>query len=234
MRGEGSPSSILSIVQRSAVLNIAGLSRRLIGEDTPSLTGFMESNSCCFVEPAFPAVTCTAQATYLTGKLPSEHGIVANGWYDSSLAEHQFWRQSNHLVGGAKLWEVLQEKDPEFTCAKLFWWFNMYSTADFSITPRPIYPADGRKVFDIYTCPMDMREQLKADLGDFPFAGNSFGDFPFAEIYFENYPFADISFGDFPFAKFPFGVPPLRKSLFGISPLRKIYFPRTPLGHSMA
>ncbi|MFP6874826.1 MAG: nucleotide pyrophosphatase/phosphodiesterase family protein [Verrucomicrobiales bacterium] len=156
-------------MQRSVVLNIAGLSRRLIGEDTPSLNGFMESNSCCFVEPAFPAVTCTAQATYLTGKLPSEHGIVANGWYDSSLAEHQFWRQSNHLVGGAKLWEVLQEKDPEFTCAKIFWWFNMYSTADFSITPRPIYPADGRKVFDIYTCPMDMREQLKADLGDFPF-----------------------------------------------------------------
>jgi predicted AlkP superfamily pyrophosphatase or phosphodiesterase len=156
-------------VKRTVVLNIVGLTRRLIGENTPNLNDFMELNSCCLVEPAFPAVTCTAQATYLTGKLPSEHGIVGNGWYDSILAEHQFWRQSNHLVAGAKLWEVLKEENPDFTCAKLFWWFNMYSTADFSITPRPIYPADGRKVFDIYTFPMDMGEQLKADLGDFPF-----------------------------------------------------------------
>ena len=129
----------------------------------------MDANALCTVQPAFPAVTCTAQATYLTGKLPCEHGAVANGWYDSKLAEHQFWKQSNHLVEGAKLWEVLREQNPGFTCAKLFWWYNMYSSADYSITPRPIYPADGRKVFDIYTAPMNLREQLKSDLGDFPF-----------------------------------------------------------------
>ena len=156
-------------MQRTAVINIVGLSRGLIGENTPNLRGFLKANACCLVQPAFPAVTCTAQATYLTGKLPGEHGVVANGWYDSSLAEHHFWKQSNHLVEGAKLWEVLRQQDPEFTCAKLFWWFNMYSSADFSITPRPIYPSDGSKVFDIYTSPMDMREELKADLGDFPF-----------------------------------------------------------------
>lgn len=45
----------------------------------------------------------------------------------------------------------------------------MYSTADFSITPRPLYPADGRKVFDIHTQPMGLREELKMDLGPFPF-----------------------------------------------------------------
>jgi predicted AlkP superfamily pyrophosphatase or phosphodiesterase len=156
-------------VQRTAVINIVGLSRRLIGKNTPHLRGFVEANACCQVEPAFPAVTCTAQASYLTGKLPCEHGVVANGWYDRKLAEHQFWKQSNHLVEGAKLWEVLRDEDPEFTCAKLFWWYNMYSSADYSITPRPIYPADGRKVFDIYTAPMNMREELKSDLGDFPF-----------------------------------------------------------------
>ena len=38
-----------------------------------------------------------------------------------------------------------------------------------SITPRPLYPADGRKVFDIYAHPMNMREQIKADPGGFPF-----------------------------------------------------------------
>jgi predicted AlkP superfamily pyrophosphatase or phosphodiesterase len=45
----------------------------------------------------------------------------------------------------------------------------MYSTADWSITPRPMYPADGRKVFDVYTHPMPMRDEIKRDLGPFPF-----------------------------------------------------------------
>ena len=57
----------------------------------------------------------------------------------------------------------------ELTCAKLFWWYNMYSTADYSITPRPMYPADGRKVFDIYTWPFPIRADIKRDLGEFPF-----------------------------------------------------------------
>ena len=46
----------------------------------------------------------------------------------------------------------------------------MYSTADYSITPRPIYPADGRKIFDIYTNPFSIRTEIKKDLGQFPFA----------------------------------------------------------------
>lgn len=45
----------------------------------------------------------------------------------------------------------------------------MYSTADWTITPRPMYPADGRKIFDIYTQPMELRETIKKDLGEFPF-----------------------------------------------------------------
>jgi predicted AlkP superfamily pyrophosphatase or phosphodiesterase len=97
------------------------------------------------------------------------HGIVGNGWYNRELAEVQFWKQSNHLVHGRKLWEELRERDPGFTCAKLFWWHNMYSTADFSITPRPMYPADGRKVFDIYAAPSSLRTEIKKDLGEFPF-----------------------------------------------------------------
>ena len=87
------------------------------------------------------------------GRLPREHGIVANGWYFRDLAEVWLWRQSNHLVGGEKIWDAAKRLDPSFTCAKLFWWYNMYSTADFSVTPRPMYPADGRKLPDIYTHP---------------------------------------------------------------------------------
>lgn len=154
---------------RLAVINLVGLSRSLLGEHMPGLTKFARENGLQSYTPAFPAVTCTAQSSIVTGTSPASHGIVANGWYDRENAEVRFWKQSNHLVQGEKLWDKLRREIPGFTCAKLFWWYNMHSTADFSITPRPLYPADGRKVFDIHTQPMEMREELKKDLGAFPF-----------------------------------------------------------------
>ena len=108
-----------------------------------------------------PAVTTTVQSTFVTGALPREHGIVANGWYFRDLSEVWLWRQSNRLVGGEKVWEAARRRDPAFTCAKLFWWYNMYSSADWSVTPRPMYPADGRKLPDIYTHPPQLREELQ-------------------------------------------------------------------------
>jgi predicted AlkP superfamily pyrophosphatase or phosphodiesterase len=156
-------------MQRSAILNVVGLTPRLICDSTPQIRAFMERNRIARVQPTLPAVTCTAQSTYVTGRLPRDHGVVANGWYDREYAEHRFWKQSNRLVAGDKLWDALRRVDPEFTCAKLFWWFNMYATVDYSITPRPLYPADGRKVFDVHTQPMGMRDRIKKDLGAFPF-----------------------------------------------------------------
>ena len=156
-------------MKRTAVINVVGLTEALIGRHTPRIASFQAQGSAAVISPAFPAVTCTAQSTYLTGATASQHGIVGNGWYNRELAEVQFWKQSNHLVKGRKLWEELREMDRDFTCAKLFWWYNMYSTADYSITPRPLYPADGRKVFDIYTAPISIRTEIKNDLGEFPF-----------------------------------------------------------------
>jgi predicted AlkP superfamily pyrophosphatase or phosphodiesterase len=154
---------------RTAVINVVGLTERLIGPATPAISGFLQKGAKSIITPVIPAVTCAAQSTYLTGLSPSQHGIVGNGWYNRELAEVQFWKQSNHLVQGRKLWEELRAIEPDFTCAKLFWWYNMYSTADYSITPRPMYPADGRKVFDIYTYPLSVRHEIKKDLGEFPF-----------------------------------------------------------------
>jgi len=154
---------------RLAVLNIVGLSESLLGPHLPGLTAFADQHGRQAYAPAFPAVTCTAQASLATGTPPARHGIVGNGWYDRDSAEVRFWKQSNRLVRGDKLWDQLRREIPGFTCAKLFWWYNMYSSADFSITPRPLYPADGRKVLDIHTQPMAMRDALRRDLGEFPF-----------------------------------------------------------------
>ena len=155
-------------MKRTAVLDVVGLTTPLI-ERMPRLREFARGRELRTIVPAFPAVTCTAQSTYLTGLTPAGHGIVGNGWYDRDLAEVHFWKQSNHLVRGRKLWEEMRAQVPGFTCAQLFWWYNMYSSADYTITPRPMYPADGRKLFDIYTAPFDIRFEIKKELGEFPF-----------------------------------------------------------------
>jgi predicted AlkP superfamily pyrophosphatase or phosphodiesterase len=156
-------------VKRTVVLNVVGLSRRHLGVHTPRLSRLLAEWNHAVIEPAFPAVTCTAQSDYLTGRRATDHGVTANGWYDRTLAEVHFWKQSNHVVTAPKIWDDLKAADPAFTCAQMFWWYNMYSGADWSVTPRPMYPADGRKFFDIYSWPYDLRAALKKDLGDFPF-----------------------------------------------------------------
>jgi len=156
---------------RTAVINVVGLTEGLLGEHTPKLNAFRQKTSLRHIAPAFPAVTCTAQTDYVTGKPATEHGIVANGWYNRELSEVQFWKQSNHVVQASKVWDSLRADIPGFTCAKLFWWYNMYASVDYSITPRPMYPADGRKFFDIYTWPYSIRKEIKQELGEFPFAG---------------------------------------------------------------
>jgi predicted AlkP superfamily pyrophosphatase or phosphodiesterase len=153
----------------TAVLNVVGLTRALLGDDTPHLNALARDGASAPIRAVTPAVTCTAQATFLTGTLPREHGIVGNGWYFRDRAQVSFWQQSNQLVSGEKVWETARRRDPACTVAKMFWWFNMYSTADWSVTPRPIYPADGRKLVDIYSHPADLRARLTTELGVFPF-----------------------------------------------------------------
>ncbi len=156
-------------MQRTAVINVVGLTSSLMGTDTPCIQVYAARCQTSSFRPAFPAVTCTAQSDFVTGKPPAEHGIVGNGWYERDYSEVRFWKQSESIVDSPKIWDALKESNPSFTCAKIFWWYNMYSSTDYSITPRPMYPADGRKVFDIYTGPMEMREEIKKDLGEFPF-----------------------------------------------------------------
>jgi predicted AlkP superfamily pyrophosphatase or phosphodiesterase len=120
------------------------------------------------IGPVLPAVTCSVQATYLTGTWPSEHGIVGNGWYFRDTCEVRFWHQSDALVQQARVWDVAREIDPSFTCANINFWHAMYSSADITVTPRPMYPADGRKLPDVWTHPPELRDQLQATLGQFP------------------------------------------------------------------
>ena len=151
------------------VINVVGLTANMLGESTPNLNQLVSNNQMSPMKDIFPAVTTTAQSSMLTGTYPDKHGIVANGWYFKDLAEVMFWKQSNHLVLQEKVWETLGKNNPEFICSKLFWWYNMYANVASSITPRPHYLADGRKIFDLYSSPKGLHQEIEASVGKFPF-----------------------------------------------------------------
>ena len=155
-------------MRKTVVLNVVGLTADLIARGAPGIARWAREAASVPVEAAFPAVTCSAQSDYLTGVYPETHGVVGNGWYVREDCEVRFWRQSNRLVLAPKIWDIARAEDPSFTCANMFWWFNMYSSVDVSVTPRPMYPADGRKLPDVYSHPAQLRGELQARLGTFP------------------------------------------------------------------
>ncbi|PCE29546.1 nucleotide pyrophosphatase/phosphodiesterase family protein [Burkholderia ubonensis] len=153
-------------MQRTAVINVVGLTKNLLGPHTPNLSAF--SDEVAVIDATMPALTCSAQTTYLTGKLPTEHGIVGNGWYFRELDQVWLWRQSNRLVQAPCIWHLARERDPSFTCANTFWWYAMATDADITITPRPLYCVDGMKLPDFYAQPAGLRQSLRDRLGQFP------------------------------------------------------------------
>jgi predicted AlkP superfamily pyrophosphatase or phosphodiesterase len=155
-------------MKKTVVIDVVGLSANLIGKHTPFLEQYIKNKKLSTIAPMLPAVTTAVQSTYLTGKQPTEHGIVGNGWYDETDAEIKFWKQSNKLVQVEKIWDQAKKENPNFTCSNMFWWYNMYSNADYSVTPRPNYLADGRKMPDCYSEPAELRDILQEKLGQFP------------------------------------------------------------------
>jgi len=155
-------------MHRTLVLDVVGLTPSLVGPNTPNLERFRDAGRLLPLETIEPAVTCSVQSTFVTGRMPSEHGIVGNGWLFRELSQVWLWRQSNHLVHGDKIWDEAKRRDPAFTSANVCWWYNMYSSVDRSVTPRPMYTADGRKIPDVYTEPYELRDELNQALGQFP------------------------------------------------------------------
>jgi len=150
-------------------LNVVGLTPRQARAHVPRIAALAERGALAPMDAPLPAVTCPSQATMLTGTLPSEHGIVGNGWFDPSTLEVRNWMQSNRLIEAETIYRTAKLRDPRFTCAKLFWWFNQGAPVDWSVTPKPWYHADGKKSFDVYASPAELGDELKAVLGAFPF-----------------------------------------------------------------
>src|SRR4030081_1425851 len=147
---------------------VVGLTPRHLVSLTPRLSALAREGAMAPLQTVTPAVTCSVQASFMTGLAPRDHGIVGNGWVFRDPMENMFLGESKRLVGGEKIWEAGKRRDAAFTCANMFWWYNMASSHDVGATPRPIYKADGRKLPDCYTVPARLREHLTDQLGPFP------------------------------------------------------------------
>jgi predicted AlkP superfamily pyrophosphatase or phosphodiesterase len=149
------------------VIDAVGLTPRALAH-MPRMQRLAADGFQARLDPVLPAVTCSVQATMLTGLAPADHGIVGNGWYFRDLGEVLLWRQHNALVQGEKVWETARRAKPGFRAANLCWWYAMGATTDFTVTPRPIYHADGAKSPDCYTDPPELHDRLTGPLGEFP------------------------------------------------------------------
>jgi predicted AlkP superfamily pyrophosphatase or phosphodiesterase len=142
-------------------------------EHAPRLKAIAASGWVADMPEVLPAVTCTAQASILTGELPSKHGVVANGWLFRDTNEVRFWQQSNRLICAEPLYATARKRAKQqgkpFKSAKLFWWFNQGAAVDISVTPKPHYGVDGNKAFGISGDPQSLSEQLEREFGAFPF-----------------------------------------------------------------
>jgi predicted AlkP superfamily pyrophosphatase or phosphodiesterase len=159
-------------MQPIVLINAVGLTPRLL-EHAPRLKALAATGWVADMPEVLPAVTCTAQATLLTGEPPNKHGVVANGWLFHTTNEVRFWQQCNRLIEAEPLYETARARakarNKEFKSAKLFWWFNQGAAVDISVTPKPHYAVDGNKAFGIAGTPPGLTEGLEGTLGRFPF-----------------------------------------------------------------
>jgi predicted AlkP superfamily pyrophosphatase or phosphodiesterase len=154
------------------LIDAVGLTGRLLTW-APRLRGLAQTGWQRGLREVIPAVTCTAQASLLTGQTAAGHGIVGNGWLFRETGEVRFWQQSNALIQAEPLYITVRRRAEQrgrtFRAAKLFWWFNQGAAVALSVTPKPYYGADGNKVFGITGTPEGLSDDLERKLGPFPF-----------------------------------------------------------------
>ncbi len=152
-------------MKHSIVLDIVGLEYKHLDSGlVPNIEKIARAGEAARLEPVFPAVTCTVQASILSGKYPREHGIIANGLYDRETHNVSFWEQPSSLVQTKRVWDTNNAKT-----AALFWQNTMYANSDIVVTPRPIH-LDDKMVMWCYSRPPGYYEKLKEKFGEFNLA----------------------------------------------------------------
>ena len=151
--------------KRLVFLTVPGLRRKDLSQ-MPNLSRLADDGCIAQVQHAFPAVTWPSQASLLTGKSPTEHGVIANGffWRDSHKVE--MWTAWNEVIQQPQIWDLLTAKG-----LKTAAWFPMLSKgcgADFVCMPAPIHKPDGSEDLWCHTKPQEYYGTLLEKYGHFP------------------------------------------------------------------
>lgn len=149
------------------LISIPGLRQQDL-DAMPNLRGLAATGETARLVPSFPAVTCPVQASMTTGRLPTEHGVVANGFYWREKREVEMWTAWNDCILAPQIWDVLHERRPGTKSAV---WFALHSKgcgADYVCTPAPIHNPDGSESLWCYTKPTELYGEFRDALGHFP------------------------------------------------------------------
>ena len=162
------------MVKYTIVLDIVGLEYdHLESGLVPNISKIANMGESAKMEPVFPAVTCTVQASILSGTYPNQHGMISNGLYDRNNYTTSFWEQSNALVQTDRIWDIIKRNtsssSSSIKTAVLFWQNTMYARSDIVMTPRPLHMDNGMVMW-CYSKPVGYYEEIKQKLGEFNLA----------------------------------------------------------------
>lgn len=149
------------------LLSIPGLRDRDLSS-MPHLSALARQGEQATLTPSFPCVTCPVQVNMTTGKLPDQHGVVANGFYWRDKHQVEMWTAWNDCIQQPQIWDILSHHGDELTTAVWFPLLSKGAEADLVCTPAPIHNPDGSESLWCYTRPTELYGQLRDELGDFP------------------------------------------------------------------
>jgi hypothetical protein len=149
------------------LLSVPGLRAKDLAS-MPNLSALVSGGDQATFVPSFPCVTWPVQANILTGKLPAEHGVIANGFYWRDKHEVEMWTAWNDKIQQPQIWDLLHQLDAGLNSAV---WFPMLSKgagADNICMPAPIHNPDGSESLWCYTKPVELYGTLRDKFGHFP------------------------------------------------------------------
>src|SRR5262245_1355270 len=149
------------------LLSVPGLRSQDLAS-MPHLSRLTGAGDRATLVPSFPAVTWPVQANMLTGKLPAEHGVIANGFFWRDTHQVDMWTAWNDKIQKPQIWDLLHQHDKALTSAV---WFPMLSKgcgADYICMPKPVHNPDGSESLWCYTRPEMMYGKLRDTFGHFP------------------------------------------------------------------
>jgi predicted AlkP superfamily pyrophosphatase or phosphodiesterase len=134
----------------------------------PRLSALVADGDRAELAPTFPGVTCPVQANMTTGLPPSEHGVIANGFYWREKHQVEMWTSPNDCIERPQLWDILHQQAPGTTSAVWFPLHSKHCGADYVCTPAPVHNPDGSESLWCYTRPENLYGDFLKELGHFP------------------------------------------------------------------